>query len=151
LTATTALVSALAALVSAVVGPVVANAVGRRQFRATVLSANRHAWINALREDVVEILAKRVELENLLHRYPDGTRVVVDTGNPEYDEIIGRIRRLRYKIGLLLRTGDHDHDRLVELLVKALTPSTDAQLTNDIIGATLTILSKEWERASRGK
>lgn len=43
------LVSACTALVASVVGPFVTLAVAKRQFNATVLSANRQKWIETLR------------------------------------------------------------------------------------------------------
>jgi len=43
-------ISACTALVASIVGPFVTLAVARRQFNATVLSANRQKWIEASRD-----------------------------------------------------------------------------------------------------
>jgi len=53
------LVSAATALVASVVGPLVTLAVARRQFNATVISANRQKWIEALR-DLLSHLAQSI-------------------------------------------------------------------------------------------
>jgi len=49
-----AFVTACTALISAVVGPLVSYIVARRQIRASVISANRERWTEALRDSVAE-------------------------------------------------------------------------------------------------
>jgi len=46
---TLSFISACTALVASIIGPMVTLLVARRQFGATVLSANRRKWIEALR------------------------------------------------------------------------------------------------------
>jgi len=49
------LISASTALVASVIGPFVTLTVAKRQFNATVLSANRQKWIETLRDSLAEL------------------------------------------------------------------------------------------------
>src|SRR5262249_8599449 len=51
------LISACTALVASIVGPLVTFAVAKRQFNATVLSANRQRWIESLRDMLAELIS----------------------------------------------------------------------------------------------
>ena len=50
-------ISACTALVASIVGPIVTLSVARRQFNATVLSANRQRWIETLRDMLAELIS----------------------------------------------------------------------------------------------
>jgi hypothetical protein len=68
---TTQGLTAAAALASTFLGPMATIIIGRRQTRANVLSMNRQTWISALREDIVELMEKRIEFSQLfqIHRF----------------------------------------------------------------------------------
>ena len=51
------LISASTALVASVIGPFVTLTVAKRQFNATVLSANRQKWIETLRDLLAELIS----------------------------------------------------------------------------------------------
>jgi hypothetical protein len=51
------LVAAATALVASIAGPVVTLTVAKRQFNATVLSANRQKWIEELRDCLAELIS----------------------------------------------------------------------------------------------
>lgn len=44
-------------LITAIIGPMVALYVMRRQIRATVVSTNRQKWIDSLRDTIAELMA----------------------------------------------------------------------------------------------
>jgi len=68
---TISLVSACTALVASIVGPLVTLAVARRQFNATVLSANRQKWIETLRDLLAEAISLIVAALVIKSRYKD--------------------------------------------------------------------------------
>lgn len=53
----TALLPAITTIAGAIIGATVSYLVSRHQFRAAVLSGNRQAWINALRDNLAEFEA----------------------------------------------------------------------------------------------
>jgi hypothetical protein len=72
---TTQGLTAAAALAAAFLGPIATIFIGRRQVRGNVLSVYRQTWINALRDDVAELMEKRIELSQLFHPNPDGVHI----------------------------------------------------------------------------
>jgi hypothetical protein len=80
------LLSACTALIATIVGPLVALSVARRQFIATVISGNRHRWIENLRNELAELislLAMALVAEPL--RAPRSTR-----GASNLDDVLER-------------------------------------------------------------
>ena len=53
-------ISACTALVASIVGPIVTLSVARRQFNATVLSANRQRWIESADIEAITTLAQSI-------------------------------------------------------------------------------------------
>ena len=51
------LISACTALVASIAGPFVTLIVAKRNFNATVLSANRQKWIESLRDMLAELIS----------------------------------------------------------------------------------------------
>lgn len=54
---TVAIISAVTALFAVLLGPLVSIWAAQRQSRVAVLSANRQAWINALRDLISEYIS----------------------------------------------------------------------------------------------
>lgn len=146
---TTQGLTAAAALTAAFFGPIATIFIGRLQVRANVLSVNRHAWITALREDVCEVMEKRVELSQLFGTTTQGLLICTDPAKE--DELMQRIRFLVYRIELRLHPGEPEHDSLVKLLQQAPAPPNNAQLNADIKTVTQEILRKEWKKAAKSK
>ena len=142
--------TAAAALVAAFLGPIATIIVGRRQVRASVVSANRQMWINALREDVAEFMEKEIEWGQLFGPHQDGQSVICRDQVKAY-EIMERLRFLTYRIELRLHPGERDHDKLIKLLNEAPTPPRIETLTADIKTVTQGILRREWKRAARAR
>jgi hypothetical protein len=140
----------VAALMAAIFGPIAAVYIGRRQVNATVRSTNRVAWITALREDICEIMEKRVEVADLIHSLPESEGPIFydpKKGN----ELLERIRFLTYRIELRLYREDPLHASLIGLLQQAPAPPINAKLNADIKTATQDILRKEWKKAAKAK
>lgn len=108
------LVSACTALVASILGPIVTLVVAKRQFNATVLSANRQRWIETLRDMLAELIALLVAALVVKARGKE----TGDQGfgaieaDPSLIEKLERIVRVQWKIRLLINPLEADHQQL---------------------------------------
>ena len=107
---TIALVATITALLAVLLGPLVSIWVAQKQARVSVLSTNRQAWINGLRDDISEFISICV----LVHC---GTWS--DRGEKEFDDKFERLVLVESKIKLRLNPAEDDHNRLAYLLAQA--------------------------------
>jgi hypothetical protein len=144
-----AILSAATALFAVVLGPLVSLWAARRQSRVTVLSANRQAWINTLRDLIAECMAISgfIHIADWSHRKQS-----------EFDEKMERFALVVAKIRLMLNPNEQDHKRLSEMLGQLMNsmrslnekdPVKGAQLMKDFVPLSQTILKREWERVKR--
>ena len=146
-----ALISALTALAATVVGPLVSFYTTRLQIRATLVSANRQAWINALRDDLSELFAI------LTQGFALGTQET---------ERRTRVALLTSRIQLRLNPVEKPSKTLLDLIQKlqALTVqalddgSVNADnernflaLMNSAVSTSQEILKAEWKRVKKGR
>lgn len=144
-----AILSAATALFAVVLGPLVSLWAAQRQSRVTVLSANRQAWINTLRD----LLAESMAISGFIH--------IADWSNreqSEFDEKMERFALVVSKIRLMLNPSEQDHQRLNEMLselmksmrsLKEKNAVKGAQLMRDLVPLSQAILKQEWERVKR--
>lgn len=154
------LVSACTALVASVVGPFVTLAVAKRQFNATVLSANRQKWIETLRDLLAELISLLVAALVIKSGWKDkwdkGLGPI--TRDPALLQKLERIVLVQWKIRLLVNPTEGDHQQLnqtIETAFKRLQSedSHDSETEADIESITRLgqgILKREWERVKRG-
>jgi hypothetical protein len=154
------LVSACTALVAAVVGPVITLAVARRQFSATVISANRQKRIETLRDTLAELIAlvsaALVVKSNWKDKWDHGRGPL--NADPAMLEKFERIVLAHSKIALLINPIDADHQRLYDTIETAISrlrveESLEAETQHDIrtiTGLGQTILKREWQRVKIG-
>jgi hypothetical protein len=144
-----AILSAATALFAVILGPLVSLWAARRQSRVTVLSANRQAWINTLRD----LLAECMAISGFIH-IADWS----DRKQSEFDEKMERFALVVSKIRLMLNPKEQDHKRLSEMLgelmnsirsLKEKDAVKGAQLMKDFVPLSQTILKSEWERVKR--
>ena len=144
-----AILSAATALFAVVLGPLVSLWAARRQSRVAVLSANRQAWINTLRD----LLAECMAISGFIHIADWSERK-----QSEFDEKMERFALVVSKIRLMLNPSEQDHQRLTEMLselmksmrsLKEKDPVKGAQLMRDFVPLSQTILKREWERVKR--
>jgi len=149
-----ALIAAITALCSVVLGPLVSLWVAQKQAGVSVLSGNRQAWINTLRDHISEFLA----ILAVVHagEWSDRTE-------KEYDEELKRLMLVGSKIRLMLNPKEEDHERLSGLLTEAfgtvrarakdekLNGGTGAKLAAEIVPLAQSILKREWERVKQTK
>ncbi len=150
---TVALVSAITALCAVVLGPLVSLWAAQKQSRVAVLSGNRQAWINTLRD----LIAEYISIVAVVHAGD-----WVHKSEEEFDQKLERLTLIRTKIMLMINPNEEDHDRLVKLLVAisqtlggraAAREKRDMQkageLHNKLYPLAQAILKREWERVKQ--
>jgi hypothetical protein len=154
------LVSACTALVASVIGPMVTLTVAKRQIAASVVSANRHKWIEGVRDmiaEVISLLVAAVVVKAKWQTQWDQGRGPL-TEDPAMLAKLERIVLARSKIDLLLNPSERDHQRLREAIHVAFKhlqseQSVDSETESDIETITTlaqSILKREWQRVKLG-
>jgi hypothetical protein len=155
------LVSALTALVASMVAPFVTLAVARRQFAATVISANRQRWVIMLREHVAEFLAilAAVSVFKADWKQPWDKGLPVIHADPAKLDKVERMVLVFWQIRLLLNPTEADHQQLVAAVETAIEhmraeDAGEEQTRADIEAIARIsqgILKREWERVKQGR
>lgn len=155
LSAFAASISALVALVVAMATPFVSFAISKRQIRATVVSTNRQAWINALRDDISEMLELAVA-----HFYlRDGTLSGDEGFKYGYEQRM-RLRLLENRIRLRLNAKESPNQQLLLLLGELRRFSISKNIAEEqnfeeamerAIVKAQQIFSAEWLRVKTGR
>ncbi len=138
-------VTAFAAILSAFAAVIAAGA-ARRAAVASVRSTHRQAWIEALREDVAELLNQRIELSKQIGFDHNKNLVMSELA----EERMERIRFLMFRIELRLNPTENRHRKLIDPISEAPVPPLNKQLSADIKLAAQAIIREEWKKASSG-
>ena len=153
-----AMVSAITALVAVIIGSLVSIFVAKNQINASVVSSNRQAWINRLRDELATLVS-------IVHHLPwahaNGS-VSTDDAIAEYGRFVEKFQVIK----LLINPKENDHQELVRLIESAdnkiMTSINDkkaeaseveaAQLAGQlIVTQSQVVLKREWERVKNGK
>ena len=142
-------ISLMIAALAVVVGPLVSLYISKNQSKATLqlakqqlLGPMRQAWINELRELVVEVTS------NCLHYWSTGT--YEDLENDEYKRII----HIQHKVRLMINPAEDDHAKLfkeIESMVNAAGASSSKEdkvffdAYNTVISTSQAVLKREWD------
>ena len=154
------LVSASTALVASIVGPVVTLNVARRQFSATVLSGNRHKWIETLRDvlaELISLLAMALVVKSKWKDKWEAGRGPLNS-DPAMLEKFEHIVLAQAKVQLLINPHDEDHERLaqtIDLATRHLRSENSAPTETEadirtIVELAQSILKREWQRVKEG-
>ena len=154
------LISACTALVASIVGPLVTLVVAKRQFNATVLSANRQKWIETLRDLLAELSSLLVAALVVKFEWKDKWNQGLGPITKDA-AMFGKLERIvlvQWKILLLTNPAETDHQQLNQAIETALTRlkaegAHDAESEADLASITRlgqAILKREWERVKRG-
>jgi hypothetical protein len=154
------MISAATALVASIAGPIVTLVVARRQFAATVLSANRQKWIEAVRDQIAEfislLVAALVVKSRWQEKWDKGRGALME--DPSLMAKLERIVLSQQKIRLLLNPAEPDHVQLAHAIAAALARlqaegSNDDESAADVESITSlaqAILRREWQRVKLG-
>jgi hypothetical protein len=137
---TVAGISALSAIVGALIGGAVSYFVAKFQFRAATVAANRQIWINTLRDAIAE-------LQSCLNMLP-----LIQENKPALE----KAQMLRFRISLMLNVNELHHAKLEDLLVATfktvLSSLTKNQLPDlgeinqQVVETSRVLLKAEWEK-----
>ena len=158
---TISVISACTALVASIAGPFVTLSVARRQFNATVLSANRQKWIDSLRDLLAELLSLMVSALVVRSQWKENWnkgRGAIES-DPALLRKLERMVLLDCKIRLLTNPAEPDHQRLcraIEVAFSRLQANESAEEDTQQDIRTITelaqsILKREWLRVKHGK
>lgn len=153
-------VVACSALVAATIAPAVSLVVSRRQFRASVLSANREKWIARLRETTAELASRLATAAIEKGRWEgdwDGGHALL-RADPAQRPAFQRIAQLYWELRLLANPNDALHVALCDAVALAVRRLRDddaaARLepvdVERIAAAAQAVLGAEWRRVKRG-
>lgn len=154
------LISACTALVASIVAPFVTLSVAKRQFNATVLSANRQKWIESLRDLLAELIslfvAALVVKIDWKDKWDKGMGPL--KADPNLLPKLERIVLVQWKIRLLINPAEADHEKLYRAITSAfkrlqaedvLDADTEADIEK-IATLAQAILKREWVRVKQG-
>ena len=126
------LISACTALVASIVGPVVTLAVSKRQFSATVLSANRQKWIESLRDLLAEVISLLIAALLVRERWKDkwnkGRGAVA--ADPALLEKVQRLALAQAKVRLMINPEEKDHLHLHQAIMVSIRASNRRMRSN---------------------
>ncbi|WP_315734224.1 hypothetical protein [Bradyrhizobium sp. SZCCHNR1093] len=150
--ALTAIAAILTALAAVIIAPAMANRTAKLQIRANVVSVNRQAWIDKLRDELAELF--ELLTWRLLQR--PGTSTGEEGARYEAEKR-SRIRLLTNKVRLRLNPLESDSQSLVDLLTRlnqAASRGEEAdfdELMEKAVTTAQTILKTEWRRVKNGE
>jgi len=153
-------VVACSALVAAAIAPAVNLFVARRQFNASVLSANREKWIGKLREATAELISRMAVIAVQKGRWQgewQGGRALL-ASDASLWPVFQRVVQLYWEVRLLTNPNDRLHLALCEAVAAAVERlQSDAEGTalhtadvERIALAAQAVLKAEWRRVKRG-
>ncbi len=149
-----AVVSAVTALVAVIVGPLVSIFVAKNQINASVISSNRQAWINRLRDELATLVA-------IVHHLPSAHvngSVTTDEAIAEYGKFVEQFQVIK----LLINPKEIDHQELVRLITSAdkkiiesinkkVAAASEFEAAGQrIVAQSQIVLKREWERVKNG-
>jgi hypothetical protein len=146
------IVPAITTIAGATIGAAISYLVGKQQFNANVVSANRQSWINTLRDTVSEYQSSVTGMIVFLS--------VGKINSNEFHERFDRLEFLGSKIRLLLNPCEKNHQKLVEIVTVLRSINADPteeeikkmrSQQDELTEVTQKVLKSEWERVKKGK
>ncbi len=149
-------IEAIIALLAVLVGPAVAIIVAKLQIKASLVSANRQAWINDLRRTLADYMGKQVVWSHRENPVSEAERHVYVTELEQLQSLLSRAE-------MLLNPDERGHQELsmlinligAELLDHPAGAGPDIPkligLRRQVINASWSIFKQEWEKIKRGK
>jgi hypothetical protein len=147
-TAIAVLASSMTALAAVIITPILTYLNARKQIRANLVSANRQAWIDALRDELAELfelLTWQFHLRPGTYSGEEGFRYEAEKRS--------RIRLLTNKIRLRLNPNESDAQVLLGYLDKLqlFDESIFHELMEKAVAKGQDILKTEWKRVKKGQ
>lgn len=139
-------------LVVAAIGPIVAFRYAKR----LSIGANRQAWLDALREDIAELISIGDTVSVSVKLLPDATDADRAVFLQLMREKMEKGQVVRFRIRLRLRTGNPKHDRLneaVALFIQSHRQPTEERnpLRENLVAAAEDVIQHVWGRIEKGQ
>jgi hypothetical protein len=155
------LVLAANAMIASIAGPLVSTRIARIEFKANVLSVNRHKWIETMRDLVASLNSQLLIAAALRQTLEEPTSIVI-TRDSELLKRVENLLRTVSKIELMLNPLEKDHQQLKALMSEAVdqlrSPPPGGSIeerieaiSRDIIQLVQAILKREWVRVKRAE
>ncbi len=116
------------------------------QARASSVSNNRQAWINALRDEVTGFLTDADMASVVRDEMP-----MSDERTQEQFRSARALTKHIFKVRLLINPTEGESTALVDMLVEAERNGLTRSRRDDLVAHTQAILKKEWERVKTGE
>jgi signal transduction histidine kinase len=145
------LILQIATLVVAAAAPFVAF----RHSRKLALGRNRQAWLDALRDDVAQLIALADDVATTARQLVTGDADEKKAkANRLHDQTV-ELQAIRHRIRLRLRAGNALHDNLIESLFGADMTSADPDIRqvwrDAVVQSTEAIIQKVWKEIETGR
>jgi hypothetical protein len=155
------LVLAANAMIASIAGPLVSTRIARIEFKANVLSVNRHKWIETMRDLVASLNSQLLIAAALRQTLEEPTSIVI-ARDSELLKRVENLLRTVSKIELMLNPLEKDHQQLKALMSEAVdqlrSPPPGGSIeerieaiSRDIIQLVQAILKREWVRVKRAE
>lgn len=155
------LVLAANAMIASIAGPLVSTRIARIEFKANVLSVNRHKWIETMRDLVASLTSQLLIAAALRQTLEEPTSIVI-TRDSELLKRVENLLRTVSKIELMLNPLEKDHQQLKASMSEAVDqlrslPAGESiedrieAISRDIIQLSQAILKREWVRVKRAE
>lgn len=116
------------------------------QARATSVSNNRQAWINALRDEVTGFLTE-ADMAAIVR---DEMRISDDRTREQFRSAQALTAHI-FKVRLLINPTEGESTTLLDMLIQAERDGLTPVSRDSIVSHTQAILKKEWERVKSGE
>src|SRR5918993_1992090 len=155
------LVLAANAMIASIAGPLVSTRIARIEFKANVLSVNRHKWIETMRDLVASLTSQLLIAAALRQTLEEPTSIVI-TRDSELLKRVENLLRTVSKIELMLNPLEKDHQQLKASMSEAVDQLRSLPagggieerieaISRDIIQLSQAILKREWVRVKRAE
>jgi hypothetical protein len=155
------LVFAANAMIASIAGPLVSTRIARLEFKANVLSVNRHKWIESMRDLVASLNSQLLIAAALRQTLEEPTGIVI-TRDSELLKRVENLLRTVSKIELMLNPLEKNHQQLKALMsgavdhLRSSPPKGNIEecieaISRDIIQLSQAILKREWVRVKRAE
>jgi|EndMetStandDraft_4_1072995.scaffolds.fasta_scaffold270369_2 signal transduction histidine kinase len=145
------LILQIATLLVAAAAPFVAF----RHSRKLALGRNRQAWLDALRDDVAQLIALADDVTTTTRLLLKGDPDEKKAKSSRLHEQTVELQAIRHRIRLRLRAGNALHDNLIESLFGADMTSADPDIRqvwrDAVVQSTEAIIQKVWKEIETGR
>ncbi|MBO9581929.1 MAG: hypothetical protein J7498_13640 [Sphingobium sp.] len=126
-----------------------------RHSRKLALARNRQSWLDALRDDVAELIALADDVATTTTQLLHGDEEQKKARSSRLHDQTVELQAIRYRIRLRLRAGNMLHDNLIASLfgndMASPNPETRHLWRDGVVQSTEAIIQKVWKEIETGR